>query len=101
MKSIVYKEEARITYDNPIISTKLKILVKNGYIHNIDKVTILDNVHTITIDSPEVARLKEKADKIDELEQLVKKILEKNGGMTPMEQNHGGKNDKRTTNPSQ
>lgn len=48
----------------------------------IDQVTILDQVHTITVDSPEVARLKEKADKIDELERLVKKILEKNGGMT-------------------
>ena len=67
-----------------------------------DQVTILDEVHTITLDSPEVQRLKEKADKIDELEKLVKKILEKNGGMTPMEQNHGGKNDKRTkNNPSQ
>ena len=56
--------------------------LRKKYIHNIDKVTILDQVHTITVDSPEVARLKEKADKIDELEKLVKKILEKNGGMT-------------------
>lgn len=54
--------------------------LRKKYIHNIDKVTILDQVHTITVDSPEVARLKEKADKIDELEKLVKKILEKNGG---------------------
>jgi len=52
--------------------------LRKKYIQNIDKVTILDQVHTITIDSPEVARLKEKADKIDELEKLVKKILEKN-----------------------
>ena len=56
--------------------------LKKKYIRNIDQVTILDQVHTITVDSPEVARLKEKADKIDELERLVKKILEKNGGMT-------------------
>ena len=75
--------------------------LRKKYIRNIDQVTILDEVHTITVDSPEVMELKEKAAKIDELEKLVKKILEKNGGMTPMEQNHGGKNDKRTTNPSQ
>ena len=43
-----------------------------------DQVTILDEVHTITLDSPEVQRLKEKADKIDELEKLVKKIMERN-----------------------
>ena len=61
--------------------------LRKKYIQNIDKVTILDKVHTITIDSPEVARLKEKADKIDELEKLVKKIMEKNGGMT-QEQEH-------------
>ena len=52
--------------------------LKKKYIRNIDQVTILDQVHTITIDSPEVARLKEKADKIDELERLVKKIMERN-----------------------
>ena len=52
--------------------------LRKKYITNIDKVTILDNVHTITIDSPEVQRLKEKADTIDELEKLVKKIMEKN-----------------------
>ena len=62
--------------------------LRKKYIHNIDKVTILDQVHTITVDSPEVARLKEKADKIDELEQLVKKILEKNGGMTQGTKGH-------------
>ena len=54
--------------------------LRKKYIHNIDKVTILDQVHTITIDSPEVQKLKEKADKIDELEKLVKKIMMKNGG---------------------
>ena len=69
--------------------------LRKKYIRNIDQVTILDEVHTITVDSPEVMELKEKAAKIDELERLVKKILEKNGGMTPMEQNHGGKNDKK------
>ena len=52
--------------------------LRKKYIRNIDQVTILDEVHTITIDSPEVQRLKEKADKIDELEKLVKKIMEKN-----------------------
>ena len=52
--------------------------LRKKYITNIDKVTILDNVHTITIDSPEVQKLKEKAEKIDELERLVKKIMEKN-----------------------
>ena len=52
--------------------------LRKKYITNIDKVTILDNVHTITIDSPEVVKLKEKADKIDELEKLVKKIMERN-----------------------
>ena len=62
--------------------------LKKKYIHNIDKVTILDQVHTITIDSPEVQKLKEKADKIDELERLVKKILEKNGGMTQGTKGH-------------
>ena len=35
-----------------------------------------------------VNKLKEKADKIDELEQLVKKILEKNGGMTQGTKGH-------------
>ena len=75
--------------------------LREKYIRNMHQVTILDEVHTINIDSPEVMELKQKAAKIDELEKLVKKILEKNGGMTPMEQNHGGKNDKRTTNPSQ
>ena len=54
--------------------------LRKKYITNIDKVTILDNVHTITIDSPEVARLKEKAEKIDELERLVKSIMKRNGG---------------------
>ena len=52
--------------------------LRKKYITNIDKVTILDNVHTINIDSPEVQKLKEKADKIDELERLVKKIMERN-----------------------
>ena len=52
--------------------------LKKKYINNIDKVTILDNVHTITIDSPEVQELKQKAAKIDELEKLVKSIMEKN-----------------------
>ena len=54
--------------------------LRKKYIRNIDQVTILDEVHTITVDSPEVMELKEKAAKIDELEKLVKKILEKNGG---------------------
>ena len=54
--------------------------LREKYIRNIDQVTILDEVHTITVDSPEVMELKEKAAKIDELEKLVKKILEKNGG---------------------
>ena len=54
--------------------------LRKKYITNIDKVTILDQVHTITIDSPEVARLKEKAEKIDELERLVKSIMKRNGG---------------------
>ena len=52
--------------------------LRKKYIQNIDQVTILDEVHTITVDSPEVQKLKEKADKIDELEKLVKKIMEKN-----------------------
>jgi len=52
--------------------------LRKKYIRNIDQVTILDEVHTITVDSPEVMELKEKAAKIDELERLVKKILEKN-----------------------
>ena len=52
--------------------------LKKKYISNIDQVTILDQVHTITVDSPEVQLLKEKAEKIDELERLVKKIMERN-----------------------
>ena len=52
--------------------------LRKKYIQNIDQVTILDEVHTITVDSPEVQKLKEKADKIDELERLVKKIMERN-----------------------
>ena len=54
--------------------------LRKKYIQNIDKVTILDNVHTINIDSPEVQKLKEKAEKIDELERLVKSIMKRNGG---------------------
>ena len=54
--------------------------LRKKYVRNIDQVTILDQVHTITIDSPEVEMLKKKADKIDELEKLIKKIMEKNGG---------------------
>ena len=54
--------------------------LREKYIRNIDQVTILDEVHTITVDSPEVAMLKEKAEKIDELEKLIKKIIERNGG---------------------
>ena len=52
--------------------------LKKKYTRNIDQVTILDKVHTITVDSPEVEMLKKKADKIDELEKLVKKIMERN-----------------------
>lgn len=52
--------------------------LKKKYIRNIDQVTILDKVHTITVDSPEVEMLKKKAEKIDELEKLVKKIMERN-----------------------
>ena len=52
--------------------------LRKKYIRNIDQVTILDQVHTITVDSPEVELLRKKADKIDELEQLVKKIIKKN-----------------------
>ena len=52
--------------------------LKKKYIRNIDQVTILDKVHTITVDSPEVEMLKEKAAKIEELEMLVKKIMERN-----------------------
>jgi len=52
--------------------------LKKKYIRNIEQVTILDKVHTLTVDSPEVAMLKEKAEKIDELEKLVKKIMERN-----------------------
>jgi integrase len=52
--------------------------LKKKYIRNIDQVTILDEVHTITVDSPEVEMLKQKAEKIDELERLVKKIMERN-----------------------
>ena len=52
--------------------------LRKKYIRNIVQVTILDEVRTITVDSPEVARLREKADKIDELEKLVKKIMERN-----------------------
>ena len=54
--------------------------LRKKYIQNMDQVTILDEVHTITVDSPEVEMLKKKADKIDELEQLIKKIMMKNGG---------------------
>ena len=54
--------------------------LREKYIRNMHQVTILDEVHTINIDSPEVIELKQKAAKIDELEKLVKKILEKNGG---------------------
>ena len=54
--------------------------LREKYIRNIDQVTILDEVHTITVDSPEVMELKQKAAKIDELEKLVKKIMMKNGG---------------------
>jgi len=72
--------------------------LRKKYITNIDKVTILDQVHTITIDSPEVQKLKEKADKIDELEKLVKKILEKNGGTQKAEEEYSAEkmNQKRT-----
>ena len=52
--------------------------LKKKYIRNIEQVTILDQVHTLTVDSPEVEMLKEKAAKIEELEKLVKKIMEKN-----------------------
>ena len=52
--------------------------LKKKYIRNIDKVTILDQVHTLTVDSPEVEMLKQKAEKIEELEKLVKKIMERN-----------------------
>ena len=52
--------------------------LKKKYIRNIDNVTILDQVHTLTVDSPEVEMLKKKAEKIDELEKLVKKIMERN-----------------------
>ena len=52
--------------------------LKKKYIRNIDQVTLLDKVHTITVDSPEVELLKQKAEKIDELERLVKKIMERN-----------------------
>lgn len=52
--------------------------LRKKYIQNMDQVTILDEVHTITVDSPEVELLKEKAEKIDELEKLVKKIMERN-----------------------
>ena len=52
--------------------------LREKYIRNIDQVTILDEIHTITVDSPEVVELRRKADKIDELEKLVKSILEKN-----------------------
>ena len=52
--------------------------LRKKYIQNMDQVTILDEVHTITVDSPEVEMLKKKADKIDELEQLIKKIMERN-----------------------
>ena len=52
--------------------------LKKKYTRNIDQVTILDQVHTLTVDSPEVELLKQKAAKIDELEKLVKKIMERN-----------------------
>ena len=52
--------------------------LKKKYIRNIEQVTILDQVHTITVDSPEVEMLKQKAEKIEELEKLVKKIMERN-----------------------
>ena len=52
--------------------------LKKKYIRNIEQVTILDQIHTLTVDSPEVEMLKEKAAKIEELEKLVKKIMEKN-----------------------
>lgn len=52
--------------------------LRKKYIRNIDQVTILDKVHTITVDSPEVELLKRKAQKIDDLEKIVKKIIEKN-----------------------
>ena len=62
--------------------------LRKKYMRNIDQVTILDQVHMITVDSPEVEMLRKKADKIDELEQLVKKIMEKNGGMTQGTKGH-------------
>ena len=52
--------------------------LREKYIRNMDQITILDNVHTITVDSPEVQELKQKAKKIDELERLVKRIMEEN-----------------------
>ena len=52
--------------------------LRKKYIRNIEQVTILDQVHTLTVDSPEVEMLKKKAEKIDELEKLVKKIMERN-----------------------
>lgn len=52
--------------------------LKKKYVRNIEQVTVLDEVHTLTVDSPEVEMLKEKAAKIEELEQLVKMIMKKN-----------------------
>lgn len=52
--------------------------LREKYIRNIDQVTILDETHVITVDSPEVVELRKKADKIDELEKLVQEILKKN-----------------------
>ena len=57
--------------------------LKKKYLGNIDKVLINYQYNQITLDSPEVVELKNKAAKIDELEKLVKKIIKKSNGGTP------------------
>jgi len=52
--------------------------LKKKYIQNIDQVTLLDQVNKVTVESPEVIELREKAKKIDELEKIVNQILKKN-----------------------
>ena len=70
------KESTRQSYyfDNPND-------LKEKYLRNMGQVTIFTEVNMITVDSEEVAELKKKVAKLDELEALVKKILEKNKGI--------------------
>lgn len=52
--------------------------LKRKYVANMDKVLINYTSKTLTFEDEEIAELKKKADKIEELEMLVKKIMERN-----------------------